>query len=215
MAQVAIAVGIGLTALGQIRQAQAQSAVMKRNAQLGDQDAVVQEQTAEFNAQLTEIERDNTLRLAKYNAAILENEAIATEKANLAERKKKEFEQKRRRSKQTSLWGKSGVALTGTPLVIEAQSEYLDSIEQALMLDIGNINAAKFRNKKNLVLYEGDIKAKRFEAEAFELRRGGKITASRLKAQADIDVFGAKATKQAGYTKAAATIIGGGGKLAS
>ena len=213
MAVYAIAAGLVLSAIGSIKESQAQAAVMKRNAQLAERDAVIQQQTAEFNAELAEIERDNAKNLAKRNAAVLEMEAVAVEKANLAERKKKAYEQKRRRSKQTSLWGKSGVALAGTPIVIEAQSEYLDSIEQASMLDIGNIEAAKLRNRKNLTIYEGDIQAKRFEAEAFELRRGGKIQAGRLQAQAGLDKFSAKATKRAGFTRAASTILIGGGKL--
>ena len=204
---------IGMMAGGQIQQAQYQSAVMQQNAAIARRDAIVQQQTAEYNARVAEIEAIQAQRTAAYNAAVLENEAIAREQRAKFEADASARSARRLRSTQTALYGYSGIQLTGTPLVIEADSEFMAEANEANILAGGAVDAWKFRSEANLQNYQAGIEAGRYTSVAAETRRQGTIAAQALESQAGISLYQAGATETAGYIGAGSTILAGGGKL--
>ena len=200
---------LGMMAGGQIQEAQTQAAVMRQNAQIAERDALQQQQTAAYNARIMENEAIQARQIAAYNAVIHENEAIAAEQRARFEADKAAKDARRLRGEQTALYGYAGIQLTGTPLVIEADSEFMDEANQSNLIAIGATEAWRFRSQAQLENYQAGIEADRYISAAAETNRQGTIAGQALTAQAGVDRYQAGATIQAGYTKAATTILGG------
>ena len=194
---------------GQIQQAQSQAAVMRQNAQIAERDALQQQQTAAYNARIYENEAIQARQIAAYNAVIHENEAIAAEQRARFEADKAAKDARRLRGEQTALYGYAGIQLTGTPLVIEADSEFMDEANQSNLIAIGATEAWRFRSQSQLENYQAGIEADRHTSAAAETKRQGTIAGQALTAQAGVDRYQAGATIQAGNIKAATTILGG------
>ena len=200
---------LGMMAGGQIQEAQSQAAIMRQNAQIAERDALQQQQTAAYNARIMENEAIQARQIAAYNAVINENEAIAAEQRARFEADKAAKDARRLRGEQTAMYGYAGVQLTGTPLVIEADSEFMDEANQSNLIAIGATEAWRFRSQAQLEDYQAGIEADRYTSAAAETKRQGTIAGQALTAQAGVDRYQAGATIQAGYTQAATTILGG------
>ncbi len=200
---------IGMMAGGQIQQAQSQAAVMRQNAAIAERDAVQQQQTAAYNARIMENEAIQARQIAAYNAQINENEAIAAEQRARFEADKAAKDARRLRGEQTALYGYAGVQLTGTPLVVEADSEFMDEANQSNLIAIGATEAWRFRSQAQLEDYQAGIEADRYTSAAAETKRQGTIAGQALTAQAGVDRYQAGSAIQTGATKAATTILGG------
>ena len=204
---------IGMMAGGQIQQAQAQGAVMRQNAAIAERDALQQQQTAAYNARIRENEAIQAQQIAAYNAAVLENEAVAAEQRAKFEKDKAAKAARRLRGEQTAAYGFAGIQLTGTPLVIEADSEFMDEANQSNLLAIGATEAWRFRSESTLAQYQAGIAADRYMAAAAETRRQGTIAGQALTAQAGLDRYQAGSAIQTGYTQAGTTILSGASKM--
>lgn len=204
---------LGMMAGGQIQQAQSQAAVMRQNAAIAERDALQQQQTAAYNARIHENEAIQAQQIAAYNAQIHENEAVAAEHRARYEADKAAKDARRLRGEQTSLYGYSGVQLTGTPLIVEADSEFMDEANQSNLLALGATDAWRFRSQATLESYQAGIEADRYTSAAAETRRQGTIAGQALTAQAGVDRFQAGATSTAGYISAGTTILGGAAKI--
>jgi hypothetical protein len=200
---------LGMMAGGQIQEAQTQAAVMRQNAMIAERDALQQQQTAAYNARIRENEAIQAQQIAAYNAQIHENEAVAAEQRARFEADKAAKDARRLRSEQTAMYGYAGVQLTGTPLVIEADSEFMDEANQSNLLALGATDAWRYRSQAQLESYQAGIEADRYMSAAAETRRQGTIAGQTLTAQADVDKYQAGTTIQAGNVKAATTILGG------
>jgi len=200
---------MGMMAGGQIQEAQTQAAVMRQNAQIAERDALQQQQTAAYNARIMENEAIQAQQIAAYNAQINENEAIAAEQRARFEADKAAKDARRLRGEQTALYGYAGVQLTGTPLVVEADSEFMDEANQSNLIAIGATEAWRFRSQAQLAAYQAGIEADRYTSAAAETKRQGTIAGQALTAQAGVDRYQAGSAIQTGATKAATTILGG------
>ena len=200
---------IGFMVGGQIQQAQSQAAVMRQNAAIAERDAIQQQQTAAYNARIQENEAIQARQIAAYNAQINENEAVAAEQRARYEAEKAGKDARRLRSTQTALYGYSGVQLTGTPLIVEADSEFMDEANQSNLIYLGATEAHRFRSTATLQNYQAGIEADRYLSAAAETRRQGTIAGQALTAQAGVDRFQAGSTIQAGNIQAGTTILGG------
>ena len=200
---------LGMMAGGQIQQAQSQAAVMRQNAAIANRDALQQQQTAAYNARIQENEAIQSQQIAAYNAKIHENEAVAAEQRARFEADKAAKDSRRLRGEQTALYGYSGVQLTGTPLIVEADSEFMDEANQSNLISLGATEAWRFRSQAQLENYQAGIEADRYMSAAAETKRQGAIAGSALTAQAGVDRYQADATILAGNTQAASTILGG------
>jgi len=198
---------------GTIRESQAQAAVMEQNAAIARRDAVIQQQNATYNAQVLEMEAKQSEQIAAYNAAVLENEAIASEQQAQYEADKSRRDAARLRGEQTALYGFAGVQMTGTPLVIEADSEFMAEANEANLLHLGSVNAYKSRSQATLQTYQAGVEAGRYRSQADETIRQGTIASQALMSEAEISQFQAGETRTAGYVKAGTTILSGAGKL--
>jgi hypothetical protein len=204
---------IGMMAGGQLQQAQSQAAILKQNAAIAHRDAIVQQQNAVYNAQVLEMEAKQAEQIAAYNAQVLDNEAIAAEQRAKFQADAARRDAKRLRGKQTALYGFSGVQLTGSPLVIEADSEFLAEANEANILYLGSVEAHKFRSQATLQDYQAGVEAGRYRAQSAETLRQGTIAGQALTAQGRTSSFLAGATSTAGFIGAGTTILAGGGKL--
>ena len=198
---------------GQIQQAQQQAAILEQNAAMAKRDAIIQQQTAEYNAQVLEVEAKQAEQIAAYNAQVLENEAIATAQRTKFQRDAARRDAARLRSEQASLYGFSGVQLTGTPLVVEADSEFMAEANEANIMSLGEMEAYKFRQQANLQNYQAGIEAGRYRSGASETIRQGTIAGQALTAQAGVSQYQAGATRTAGYMGAGTTILAGAGQM--
>jgi len=204
---------VGLMAGGQMQQAQQQAAVMSQNAAIARRDAIVQQQNAAYNAQVLEIEARQAEQIAAYNAQVLENEAIAAEQRSKFQRDAARRDARRLRGEQVAGYGFSGVQMVGTPLVVEADSEFMAEANEANILALGEMEAYKFRQQATLQNYKAGIEAGRFRSGAAETIRQGTIAGQALTAQAGVSDFQAGATSTAGFIGAGTTILGGAGQL--
>ena len=204
---------IGMMAGGQIQQTQQQAAVMQQNAQIAERDAIVQRQNAEYNAQVLEMEAKQAEQVAAYNAQVLENEAMAAEQRAKFQRDAARRDAARLRGEQASLYGFSGVQLTGTALVVEADSEFMAEANEANIMSLGEMEAYKFRQQASMQNYQAGIEAGRYRSGASETIRQGTIAGQALTSQAGISGYQAGATKTAGLIGAGTTILGGAAKI--
>ncbi len=204
---------IGMSAGGQIQQTQQQAAVMRQNAAIAERDAIVQQQTAEYNAQVLEMEAKQAEQVAAYNAQVLENEAMASEQRAKFQRDAARRDAARLRGEQASLYGFSGVQLTGTALVVEADSEFMAEANEANIMSLGEMEAYKFRQQATMQNYQAGIEAGRYRSGASESIRQGTIAGQALTSQAGISGYQAKATQTAGLIGAGTTILGGAAKI--
>ncbi len=204
---------LGMMAGGQMQQAQQQAAILEQNAAMARRDAIIQQQTAEYNAQVLEVEARQAEQIAAYNAQVLENEAIATAQRTKFQRDAARRDAARLRSEQASLYGFSGVQLTGTPLVVEADSEFMAEANEANIMSLGEMEAYKFRQQANLQNYQAGIEAGRYRSGASETIRQGTIAGQALTAQAGVSQYQAGATRTAGYMGAGTTILAGSGQM--
>ena len=204
--------GVGMMAGGYIEQGQAQDAVAQRNAQIAEQNAIQARETAEFNAELDLWEAQNAMQFAETNAAVyLANEQeqleAASYNASLQERA-----DKRRRSQARMKAFASGVTYEGSPLLIDAEDEYLQELNVSNILYQGNVAAARQRNFANMSLYQGELDAARYRQRAKLGMRSGDITATNYQQRAGLQRFSGSQAKRQGYTDAASTILMAGGK---
>ena len=206
---------LGFMAGGQIQQSQQQAAVMQQNAAIARRDAIVQQQTATYNAQVLEMEAKQAEQVAAYNAQVLENEALATEQLTKFRHDAARRDARRLRSEQAALYGFSGVQLTGTALVVEADSEFMAEANQANILSLGEVEAYKFRQQATLENYKAGIEAGRYRSGAAETIRQGTIAGQALTAQAGVSEYQAGATQTAGLISAGSTILGGAYKMSN
>jgi hypothetical protein len=206
---------VGMMAGGQMQQAQQQAAVMNQNAAIARRDAIVQQQNAAYNAQVLEIEARQAEQIAAYNAQVLENEALAAEQRSKFQRDAARREAARLRGEQASLYGFSGVQLVGTPLVVEADSEFMAEANEANILSLGEMEAYNFRQKAKMQNYQAGIEAGRYRSGATETMRQGTIAGQALTAQAGVSDYQAGATRSAGYVGAGTTILAGAGQAAT
>ncbi len=204
---------LGMMAGGQMQQAQQQAAILEQNAAMARRDAIIQQQTAEYNAQVLEVEARQAEQIAAYNAQVLENEAIATAQRTKFQRDAARRDAARLRSEQASLYGFSGVQPTGTPLVVEADSEFMAEANEANIMSLGEMEAYKFRQQANLQNYQAGIEAGRYRSGASETLRQGTIAGQALTAQAGVSQYQAGATRTAGYMGAGTTILAGAGQM--
>ena len=204
-----VGAAVGASAGGMMDAADAQSAVMKQNAQIAERDAMVQQQTATYNAQVLEMEAKQAEQIASYNAQVLENEALASEQRSKFQRDAARRESARFRGEQSSLYGFSGVQLVGSAIVVEADSEFMAEANEANIMSMGEMEAYNFRQRASLQNYQAGIEAGRYRSGASETIRQGTIAGQALTAQAGISRYQAGATQRAGYTDAAGTILGG------
>ena len=204
---------IGMSAGGQIQQTQQQAAVMQQNAQIAQRDALVQQQNATYNAQVLEMEARQAEQVAAYNAQVLENEAMASEQRSKFQRDAARRDAARLRGEQTSLYGFSGVQLTGTALVVEADSEFMAEANEANIMSLGEMEAYKFRQQATMQNYQAGIEAGRYRSSASETMRQGTIAGQALTSQAGISSFQAGATQSSGLISAGSTILGGAAKI--
>ncbi len=204
---------IGASAGGAMDSADAQSAVMRQNAQIAERDAIVQRQNAEYNAQVLEMEAKQAEQVAAYNAQVLENEAMASEQRAKFQRDAARRDAARLRGEQASLYGFSGVQLTGTALVVEADSEFMAEANEANIMSLGEMEAYKFRQQATMQNYQAGIEAGRYRSGASESIRQGTIAGQALTSQAGISGYQAKATQTAGLIGAGTTILGGAAKI--
>ena len=204
---------IGMMAGGQIQQTQQQAAVMQQNAQIAERDAIVQRQNAEYNAQVLEMEARQAEQVAAYNAQVLENEAMASEQRARFQRDAASRDAKRLRGEQASLYGFSGVQLTGSAIVVEADSEFMAEANEANIMSLGEMEAYKFRQQAKMQNYQAGIEAGRYRSGASETIRQGTIAGQALTSQAGVIGYQAGATKTAGLISAGSTILGGAAKI--
>ena len=204
---------IGMMAGGQIQESQQQAAVMQQNAAIARRDAIVQQQTAEYNAQVLEMEAKQAEQVAAYNAQVLENEAMAAEQRAKFQRDAARRDAARLRGEQASLYGFSGVQLTGTALVVEADSEFMAEANEANIMSLGEMEAYKFRQQAKMQNYQAGIEAGRYRSGASETIRQGTIAGQALTSQAGVIGYQAGATKTAGLISAGSTILGGAAKI--
>ncbi len=204
---------VGMMAGGQIDKSRQQAAVMKQNAAIARRDAIVQQQTATYNAQVLEMEAKQAEQVAAYNAQVLENEAKATEQLTKFKHDAARRDARRLRSEQASLYGFSGVQLTGTALVVEADSEFMAEANQANILSLGEMEAYKFRHQATMENYKAGIEAGRYRSGASETIRQGTLAGQALTAQAGVSEYQAGATQRAGLIGAGSTILGGAYKM--
>lgn len=204
---------LGMMAGGQMQQAQQQAAILEQNAAMARRDAIIQQQTATYNAQVLEMEARQAEQVAAYNAQVLENEAMAAEQRAKFQHDAARRDAARLRSEQASLYGFSGVQLTGTPLVVEADSEFMAEANQANILSLGEMEAYKFRQQATMENYKAGIEAGRYRSGAAETIRQGTIAGQALTAQAGVSQYQAGATQTAGYIGAGSTILGGAYKM--
>lgn len=204
---------IGMSAGGQIQQTQQQAAVMQQNAQIAQRDAIVQQQNATYNAQVLEMEARQAEQIAAYNAQVLENEAMASEQRAKFQRDAARRDAARLRGEQASLYGFSGVQLTGTALVVEADSEFMAEANEANIMSLGEMEAYKFRQQATMQNYQAGIEAGRYRSGASETIRQGTIAGQALTSQAGVSGYQAKATQTAGLISAGSTILGGAAKI--
>jgi len=204
---------LALQVYGQIKTSQAQAAVMRQNAQIAQRDAIVQQQTATYNAQVLEIEAKQAEQIASYNAQVLENEALATEQRSKFQRDAARRDAARLRGEQSSLYGFSGVQLTGSAIVVEADSEFMAEANEANIMSLGEMDAYKFRQQATMQNYQAGIEAGRYRSRASETIRQGTIAGQALTSQAGISNFQAGATQSAGRIQAVTTILSTAGKI--
>tara|TARA_Y100001963_G_scaffold154838_1_gene244507 strand:+ start:145 stop:795 length:651 start_codon:yes stop_codon:yes gene_type:complete len=200
----------GVSMMSSIQQGNTANRIAKRNAQMMDRDANVQEQEADYNATLEEIKAKNATTIANLNAQSYEMEAKAAERAADFEKRKIEFETRRTKGLQRARFARAGVAAAGTPLIIESDTDFIASINAANAVAIGATNAATARNRRNLERYYGDVQSKQLMASASEIRRRGKIGATRARSQGQVLRIQGKQAKQAGYTDAIGTGLSAG-----
>jgi len=206
-----VGAAIGASAGGAMDSADAQSAVMRQNAQIAERDAIVQRQNAEYNAQVLEMEARQAEQVATYNAQVLENEALASEQRAKYQRSVARREGKRLQGEQVAGYGFSGIQLTGTALVVEADSEFMAEANEANIMSLGEMEAYKFRQQASMQNYQAGIEAGRYRSGASETIRQGTIAGQALTSQAGVSNYQAGATQRAGYVSAATTIMGGMG----
>jgi hypothetical protein len=200
---------LGFSAGGQMAQADQQSAVLQQNAQIAQRDAIVQQQNATYNAQVLEIEARQAEQVASYNAQVLENEALATEQRSKFQRDAARRDAARLRGEQSSLYGFSGVQLTGSAIVVEADSEFMAEANEANIMSLGEMEAYKFRQQATMQNYQAGIEAGRYRSSASETIRQGTIAGQALTTQAGVSQFQAGATQTAGLIDSGSTILGG------
>ena len=206
---------LGFSAGGQIQQSQQQAAVMSQNAAMARRDAIIQQQNAAYNAQVMEMEARQAEQIAAYNAQVLENEALAAEQRSRFQRDAARREAARLRGEQAVGYGFSGVQLVGTPLVVEADSEFMAEANEANILSLGEMEAYNFRQKASLQNYQAGIEAGRYRSGASETIRQGTIAGQALTAQAGVSDFQAGSTRSAGFIGAGTTILAGAGQAAT
>lgn len=204
---------VGMMAGGQIQEAQQQSAVMQQNAAIAQRDAIVQQQNAAYNAQVMEMEARQAEQVAAYNAQVLENEAMAAEQRARFQRDAARREAARLRGEQASLYGFSGVQLVGTPLVVEADSEFMAEANEANIMSLGEMEAYKFRQQATMQNYQAGVQAGRYRSGATEAIRQGTIAGQALTSQAGVSGYQASATQTSGLISAGSTILGGATKI--
>ena len=200
---------LGFSAGGQMAQADQQAAVLAQNAAIAQRDAQIQQQTATYNAQVLEMEAKQAEQVAAYNAQVLENEALASEQRAKFQRDAARRDAARLRGEQASLYGFSGVQLTGTPLVVEADSEFMAEANEANIMSLGEMEAYKFRQQATMQNYQAGIEAGRYRSGASEAVRQGTIAGQALTSQAGISQFQAGATQSAALIDSGSTILGG------
>lgn len=206
-------IAVAVSAYGTIKQSQDQAAVMQQNAAIARRDAIVQQQNATYNAQVLEMEARQAEQVAAYNAQVLENEAMASEQRAKFQRDAARRDASRLRGEQASLYGFSGVQLTGTALVVEADSEFMAEANEANIMSLGEMEAYKFRQQATMQNYQAGIEAGRYRSSASETMRQGTIAGQALTSQAGISGYQAGATKTAGLISAGSTILGGAAKI--
>ena len=201
--------------MSSIQQGKTADRIARRNAEMMDRDAKVQEQEADYNATLEEIKARNATTIANLNAQSFEAEAKAKERAADFEKKRIEFEARRTKGLQRARFAKGNVAVgTGTTLVIESDTDFTASINAANAIAIGATKAAAARNRRNLERYYGDVKSKQLMASASEIRRRGKIGATRARSQGQVLRIQGKQAKKAAYMEALSTGLSAGSKAA-
>ena len=145
-----------------------------------------EKQAAEYNARMAEYQAKAAERQAKwaeYNAALAKQEA--ERKA-----KKKELEKERLLGMQRARYGKSGVQLEGTPLLVMEETNKL--LEQ----DIADI------------LYGGELEAYNYRMQA----QGYRTNAGMYQAEAGFERYKGRAKAGAGTFLAGTTLLTGAAK---
>lgn len=206
--------GLGGLAQAQIQQGQEQAAASNYNAQIDQQNAAYTRQTAEYNAQLAAMESENARRVGEYNAQVYEMNARAAEDAAGYNAAIAGRESSRERARQRAQFAAAGVATgTGSPLLVDAEAEYIGQLNQNNILYGGAIEAAKQRNQADITRYSAGVEGSRYASQAYGIQRTGNIQATGLESQAQLDRMKAGQYRAAGVIGAGSSLLTGASLL--
>jgi hypothetical protein len=215
VAAAATVIGAGVSAYSAYTGAQAQKQAGAYNAQVADNNATLQGQQAQQQSLILE----NQAKWQEYNQRVTQNQAAAKRVEAEGLRTTTEENLKRRRddyrrilSRQRATFAKSGVAMTGTPLEVLAESASRMELEAQ---DVVN----KTRSAIEAYYYEAELIAAGAQAQGADIYMTqwqgrnaltvGKYQAAMTRSGAALDQMQSSSAVKSGYMQAGTSLLSG------